>query len=136
MDTHGEPIVMWDPLNGIPYGQVDLLREETWQWWVQVIRCNVLMACEDGAPLVHGFMHDYGEQLILNASVPASLGVASDVHNLYPYRNAAAGQAAAKGLPDVAFFSRAGDLQTPGVASTFWLGDQLTSYDACDGLQS
>merc|ERR1719487_3119433 len=81
-DTSGEPIVMWDPINGIPYGQVDVLRDAAWQWWVQVIRCNVLLACGGAAaPLVHGFMHDYGEQLIFNASVPSIYGVASDVHN-------------------------------------------------------
>jgi alpha-glucosidase len=31
---------------------------------------------------------------------------------------------------------RSGGLKSPGVANMFWLGDQLPTYEACDGMQS
>jgi len=136
-DTAGDAIVEPNPINGIPYGQVDLFRNESWHWWVNLIRCNVMLACHDGdVPLVSGWMHDYGEQLLMNASVPSQHTLASDVHNIYPERNAAAAFAATNGFEDVTYFARAGAMKTPGSTRMFWLGDQLTSYDACDGLQS
>lgn len=138
-DTKGEPIVMPNPANGVAYGQIDVFNPEAFEWWVQILRCNVMMACdddEDSEPLVHGWMHDYAEQLLLNASVPTELGRASDVHNYYTRRYAEAAAEATKKHRSVAFFTRSGDLHSPSASRTFWLGDQLTSWDACDGMQS
>jgi alpha-glucosidase len=135
-DSAGNAIVLSNPLNGVPYGQVDLLRDDAWEWWVHLLRCNVMLACSDSEPMVSGWMHDYGEQLLMNASVPIALGTASDVHNLYPDRSLAAAHAATSGFDNVTFFARSGGLHAPGFARMFWLGDQLTSFDGCDGLQS
>merc|ERR1712054_402688 len=63
-------------------------------------------------------------------------GLGSDLHNLFPRYSAETARAASEGFDNVTFFSRSGDLRSPGVSRMFWLGDQLTSYDACDGLQS
>jgi len=40
------------------------------------------------------------------------------------------------GFGEATFFARSGDLHSPAEARMFWLGDQITSWDACDGMQS
>merc|ERR1719189_3238993 len=89
-DTNGDPIVMSNPVTGVPYGQIDYFSEEAFAWWVRLLRCNVMMACDgdNEGPLVHGWMHDYGEQSLLNISVPPRYGMGSDVHNLYTRKHA------------------------------------------------
>jgi alpha-glucosidase len=93
-----------------------------------------MMACDDGQPLVHAWMHDYGEYFPLNADVPE--GLATDWHNEFPLFSAEAARIASRGFKDVTFFTRSGNLRSPGVSNMFWLGDQLTVYDACDGMRS
>jgi len=74
--------------------------------------------------------------LLFNMSVPAEYGIASDAHNLYTRRWAAAARKAAAEFSEVTFFTRSGDLKSPSSTGMFWLGDQLVNYDACDGMQS
>jgi len=85
-------------------------------------------------------MNDYGEYTPLNISLQNStvglVQLGSDVHNLYPRLSNTAARDATTGLPNVTFFSRSGEGRSPGVAKMFWLGDQLVTYDGCDGLQS
>jgi len=146
-DATGQPYVMKQPFAKLQGASdavlVDLLNPEAFKWWVQVLRCNVLMACEPdgGPPLVHGWMNDYGEWFPLNAEVSKALDaqkvlLASDVHNTYGRLSSAAARLATEGVGNATFFARSGDLHSPAEARMFWLGDQITSWDACDGMQS
>jgi alpha-glucosidase len=140
-DQEGKSILKPVSFAKFLYGTVDVFNPEAHKWWINVIRCNVMMACEDGKPsepLVHGWMHDYGEYLPLGAAAREGgpQGFATDLHNQFPRYSQETAVAASAGYPNVTFFARSGDLRSPGVTKMFWLGDQLTSYDACDGLQS
>jgi len=138
VDAKGAPIVKKVVFADFHFGMVDVFKPEAREWWINLIKCNVMMACDDGKPLVHAWMHDYGEYFPMEATAreggPQGLG--SDLHNLFPRYSAETARAASKDFPDVTFFARSGDLRSPGVANMFWLGDQLVSYDACDGIQS
>jgi len=146
-DATGQPYVMkqsFAKLQGASDAvMVDLLNPEAFKWWVQILRCNVLMACEPdgGPPLVHGWMNDYGEWFPLNAGVSIAsddqkILLASDVHNTYSRLSSTAARLATEGIGNATFFARSGDLHSPGEARLFWMGDQITSWDACDGMQS
>ena len=37
---------------------------------------------------------------------------------------------------EMVFFARAGFTRSPGLATLFWLGDQLMSWDAYDGIKT
>jgi len=135
-DAKGLPIIMKAAFADFSYAMVDLFNEDAWKWWVDVIRCNVMMACGSDAPLVHAWMHDYGEYIPLTARFGSSKRLGSDLHNRFPLMSSLAAREASKDFPDVTFFARSGGLQAPGAARMFWLGDQLTNWDGCDGLQS
>lgn len=138
VDVSGKPIVKKVNFADFEYGMVDVFKPETRKWWINVLLCNVMMACDDGKPLVHAWMHDYGEYFPMEAVARSGgpQGLGSDLHNLFPRYSAETARVASENFTDVTFFARSGDLRSPGVARMFWLGDQLTSYDACDGLQS
>lgn len=138
-DETGEPLIEKVAFADFTYGTVNVMKEESRKWWAKIMRCNVMMACDGGDPLVFGWMNDYGEYLPLTAyvsSAEAHQELASDVHNRFGRLHAAAAREASEGFPNVTFFSRSGDLHSPGVSRMFWLGDQLANYDACDGIQS
>jgi len=142
-DDKGKAIVkkVYVSFANFKFGMVDVFNPEARQWWIKLLRCNVLMACDDGKPLVHAWMHDYGEYLPFTAAAVKGgvQGYGSDLHNQFPLFSALSARAAAEGFPaseGVTFFVRSGGLTSPGVAKMFWVGDQLTTYDACDGLQS
>ena len=61
------------------------------------------------------------------------------VHNLYPQLWAQVNREAVQeaGLEgEVVFFSRSAAIKSPEYATLFWMGDQLVTYDAFDGLNS
>lgn len=138
-DANGVDIMQVPAMGSIEFGLVDVLQPAAREWWTNIIRCNVLMACEgDGTPLVHGWMHDYGEYYPMYG-VPRSSdveGLGGDIHNQYPYFYQTTAAAASEGYKDVTYFVRSGVLRSPGLVAMFWAGDQMTSWDACDGLQS
>eukprot|EP00929_Paragymnodinium_shiwhaense_P101511 TRINITY_DN64659_c0_g1_i1.p1 TRINITY_DN64659_c0_g1~~TRINITY_DN64659_c0_g1_i1.p1 ORF type:complete len:810 (+),score=161.31 TRINITY_DN64659_c0_g1_i1:75-2504(+) len=137
-DVEGKPLVEQCAFADFKFGTIDLFNPEAYKWWTDILRCNVMMACDGGGePLVHGWMNDYGEYFPMNAKVVMNTDLAaSDVHNQFSRFSAAAAREASAAFPEVAFFSRSGDLHSPAEARLFWLGDQLSTFDACDGLQS
>jgi len=100
-------------------------------WLAGVLQRNVL---SEGGANASGWMADFGEGL-----PPTALGASPGAHGGYPGAwaaiNAAAVAAAGK-VGEAAFFMRSASPRSPGLASAFWLGDQLVSWDASDGLQS
>lgn len=87
-----------------------------------------------------GWMADYGEYVPPFDAAPASGRTPLQEHNAYPLQWQQANQAAVEGdrAPerDVVWFARSSGLTSPSVVPLFWLGDQLHSWDAHDGLAS
>ncbi len=85
---------------------------------------------------VDGFMADFGEGLPVDAALAAGDDAAA-FHNLYPVAWARVTESAiqAAGAEDRAIaFHRSGYLGSPAHATLFWIGDQLVTWDAFDGL--
>ncbi len=87
---------------------------------------------------VSGWMADFGEALPYDA-VLASGEDPRTWHNEYPRAWAQVSREAAEAAgrwDDVLFFSRSGNLKSPGTTRAFWVGDQMVSWDAFDGLKT
>ena len=92
---------------------------------------------------VCGWMCDFGESLPLDASLKSSED-SRIYHTLYPsvwaQLNQDAIQQANQSLKtscadkDIVFFMRSGNIRSPSVSRAFWLGDQMVTWDAYDGL--
>jgi len=111
---------------------VDLTNPEARAWLKEVLREQVLGAG------VSGWMADFGEALPFDAKLHDGSDAAV-FHNQYPEAWARLNrevlqEAGAEG--EVAFFARSGFSRSPGLATMFWLGDQLTSWRAEDGIKS
>ena len=97
---------------------------------------------------VCGWMCDFGESLPLDANVlPGNNRTASQLHTLYPslwgQLNAEAIQKAHYGnsnstgacpADEIVYFMRSGNALSPAHTRLFWLGDQMVTWDAHDGL--
>jgi alpha-glucosidase len=85
-----------------------------------------------------GWMADFAEALPFDA-VLASGEPASSFHNAYPVEWARLNREAiedAGKLGEVFFFNRSGYTTTPAWSTLVWEGDQLTTWDAEDGMVS
>jgi alpha-glucosidase len=92
---------------------------------------------------VCGWMCDFGETLPLDAELKSGADSRS-FHTLYTSVWARLNQDAIKkanqtlkpycSAEDVVFFMRSGNRYSPGISRSFWLGDQLVTWDAHDGL--
>lgn len=92
---------------------------------------------------VCGWMCDFGESLPLDATLHSG-GDSQAFHTLYPslwaQLNQDAIQQASQSLKptctadEVVFFMRSGNIHSPSVSRAFWLGDQMVTWDAYDGL--
>ena len=94
-------------------------------------------------------MCDFGESVPLSykSSLPPSELPGPQYHAAYPslwgMLNAQAIEQASQQLnsandlcnaEDVVYFMRSGDTVSPGVTRSFWLGDQMVTWDSFDGL--
>lgn len=113
-------------------GLIDLTNPAARLWMKDVIKEQVIGA---GA---WGWMADFGEGLPYDARL-FSGEPASRYHNRYPEEwarlNREAIEEAGHGDTFV-FFMRSGYRQSPRDTTLFWLGDQLVSWDAHDGLKT
>lgn len=83
-------------------------------------------------------MHDFGEYLPFDCKLHDGSDPL-EYHTRYVEDWARLAQEAvkeAKMQGRVFWFMRAGTARTPQWASTFWMGDQLMTYDQYDGMQS
>jgi alpha-glucosidase len=129
-DRRGRPYLT--RITDFSAGLVDLTNPAARAWLTDVIAEQVIGA---GAS---GWMADFGEALPYDA-VLRSGEPAARFHNRYPEAWAALNRAAieASGQGDeLVFFMRAGYLRSPRYATLFWLGDQLVSWDARDGIKT
>lgn len=113
-------------------GLLDLTNPDAREW------ITTVLVEEVAARGVKGWMADFGEALPFDVVLHDGSDP-RDAHNLYPDWWAAINRDAVKraGLEGDAFvFHRSAYLRSPGFAPAFWLGDQLVTWDAYDGLKT
>ncbi|GAA4391265.1 alpha-glucosidase [Tsukamurella soli] len=113
-------------------GLIDLTNPATRAWITDVIKSNLI-----GNRAV-GWMADFGEALPFDSVLHSGENPA-DFHNRYPEEWARINRDAIAETghdTDGLFFSRSGFTRSPAISTLFWVGDQLQTWDAFDGLKS
>lgn len=129
-DSSGNPCLI--PNTSFSAGLLDLTNPAACTWMKEIIRDQVI------AEGVSGWMADFGEALpydaVLHSGEPAS-----SFHNRYPEAwarlNREAIDATGRG-GDFVFFTRSGYRSSPRYTTLQWLGDQLVTWDAYDGIKT
>ncbi len=116
-------------------GLVDLSQPDARMWMKNLIRSQLLDAG------VSGWMADFGEAFPMDARLSESSEFRSafEYHNRFPVDWARIQKEVLEEtgrLNDTLVLSRSGFTRSPGQVSLFWLGDQLTSWDAFDGMKT
>lgn len=112
---------------------VDFTNPAAYDWMKDIIKDNLV---KEGRAA--GWMHDFGEYLpfdsvIFDGSDPVKY------HNKYPEDWARVVREAldeVDGGEDIVYFMRAGTGTSANNTRLYWMGDQLTTLDKFDGLQS
>ena len=114
-------------------GMIDLSNPAARTWIKQVIKNEMITRA--GAS---GWMRDFGEALPFDAALTNGADPAR-WHNHYADAwaevNREAIEEAGRG-DDIVFFDRSAFTRSPGSATLFWLGDQLTTWDEYDGIKT
>ena len=128
-NQQGAPYLI--PNTDFSAGMIDLTNPAAVAWYKEILRSEVLGA---GAA---GYMADFGEALPYDAQLHSG-EPAARFHNQYPEAwarmNRQVSDASGHG-DELLFFMRSGFRQSPRDATLFWLGDQLVSWDAHDGIK-
>jgi alpha-glucosidase len=113
-------------------GMLDLTNPAAVAWYQSVLKTQMIAL---GAS---GWMAVFGEALP-NDAVLANGATGADYHNRYPEAWAQLNRGLLDSLPngdqDV-FFTRSAFSRSPGATTLMWEGDQLTRWDAYDGIKS
>ena len=139
------PYIQSSASKSFTFGTIDLTNPKAREWTSRLIRCNLLgdqSGCDHNTTAIEaplkGWMSDFGEYLpwdaVLHSGEPAGI-----VHNQFPYLWSEVCRNAVKDANmegEVAFFSRSASSYSPSSSTLFWAGDQLTSWDEYDGMQS
>ncbi len=126
----GQPALI--PITDFCAGLVDIFNPAAREWLIAVLTEQVL------GTGVAGWMADFGEGLPYTAQLSDGTAAAG-YRNRYPEAWAELNRAviaASNQSADLVFFLRAGYTRSPQHATLFWLGDQLVSWDACDGIKT
>lgn len=114
-------------------GMLDLSNPGTRTWIKDVIKTNMI-----GKAGASGWMIDFGEALPFDAKLHGGANPAV-WHNRYPEEwqqvNREAIEESGHGA-EMLCFARSGYTRSPGIATLFWLGDQLMSWDEYDGIKT
>jgi len=116
---------------GFDAGLMDLTRPEARDWLKGLMAEMIGMG-------VSGWMADFGEALPIDIQLHSGVDPAA-YHNVYPYEWALLNREVAEetGVFDEHLtFSRSGNARSPSVSRSFWIGDQLVTWDAFDGFQT
>jgi alpha-glucosidase len=123
----------------IEFATLDLSNLQARKWMKEIIINQTLLEAKSS-----GWMCDFGEYLPFDAVMNNGM-TGADYHNYYPQAWA---ELTAEALleynqqyptasnGDAVYFTRSAWIQSPSQVSIFWLGDQLMSYDAFDGMAS
>ena len=112
---------------------VDLSNPAAREWIKSVMKTELI-----GKAGASGWMHDFGEALPFDGRLH---GVADPAawHNRYPQEWASVAREAIEEAgrgDDIVFFDRSGFTRSPGVATLFWLGDQIQDWSEFDGIKT
>jgi len=114
-------------------GMLDLSNPAARGWIKNIMKTNMIEAAGGS-----GWMSDFGEALPFDAKLDGGADPAV-WHNRYSEEwqrvNREVIDETGRG-DEMVFFARAGFTQSPGIATLFWLGDQLMSWDAYDGIKT
>jgi sulfoquinovosidase len=111
---------------------LDLTNPAAREFYKEVIKSNMLQSG------VAGWMCDFGEALPLDAQLHDGSSAAA-YHNRYPYEWAQLNHDAIADMnlvDEVVPFVRSSFTRSPGNIRLMWLGDQLTTWDAYDGIKT
>jgi alpha-glucosidase (family GH31 glycosyl hydrolase) len=113
-------------------GLLDLSNPAARAWVKAIIKDELI-----GRAGASGWMNDFGEALPFNAKLAGGADPAV-WHNRYPEEWARVSREAVEeaGRDDIVFFDRSGFTRSPGIATLFWLGDQMQSWDEYDGIKT
>ncbi|MDP7035577.1 MAG: alpha-glucosidase [Planctomycetota bacterium] len=120
------------PITTFDAALVDLTNPEASAWLKSVIRVQLL---ETG---VSGWMADFGESLAFDSSLHQNADPWIE-HNRYPERWASLQRELLEDenlIGSCLIFHRSGFSRSPEHAISFWLGDQMVTWDRQDGLHS
>jgi len=112
---------------------IDLTNPAAWNWTKSIIKENLVKEAR-GA----GWMHDFGEYLPFDAVLHNGNDPMYE-HNNYPALWAKVVEEALSEVDnggDIIPFMRAATGGSPAHTRLYWMGDQLVTWDAYDGLQS
>ncbi|KAK3271285.1 hypothetical protein CYMTET_20354 [Cymbomonas tetramitiformis] len=113
---------------GFDAGIVDLSNPAAFEWMKDVVRSQLRIGAR-------GWMADFGEAVPFDACLHNGTGV--EWHNRYPVEWARLNAEVVReeGLEDeVMFFTRAAGQGSARHTTLQWLGDQMTTWDAFDGI--
>ena len=102
--------------------------------WIKGVIKGALIG-EAGAS---GWMNDFGEALMFDSRLYDG-GDPIVWHNRYPEEWAKMSREAIEEAgrgEDITFFDRSGFTRSPGIATLFWLGDQMQTWDEYDGIKT
>lgn len=131
LDESGETYML--PITAFEVALLDLTSDDARDWMKDVIVDEMIDTAR-----CSGWMADFAEALPFDARL-SSGEPASRFHNAYPVEWARLNREAieeAGMLGEVFFFNRAGYTTTPAHSTLVWEGDQLTTWDAEDGMVS
>ena len=129
-DENGDPLSF--QITSFDAGLIDLTIPEARVWLKDVLKTELI---DRG---FSGWMADFGEALphdVILASGESGL----TYHNRYPEEWAKLNREVLEEtgmLEEAMFFSRAGFSESPKYTSSFWLGDQLVTWDEHDGIKT
>ena len=145
LNDQNTPYIQSSASKSFSFSTIDLTNPNAREWTKKVIRCNMLgdqAGCTGNATAIDGkikgWMSDFGEYLPFDA-VLHSGEPAATVHNKFPALWAQTCREAIKDANldgQVTFWSRSAAATSPTQSTLFWAGDQLTTWDFYDGLQS
>lgn len=117
----------------IKIAMIDLTNPKAFDWAKQIVRAHVIEEARAG-----GWMHDFGEYLPFD-SVLFDGSDPLEYHTRYVEDWARVAHEVVQEMElqdEVFYYMRAGTAKSPAMTSTFWMGDQLPSYDRYDGMHS
>jgi alpha-glucosidase len=142
----GTELVQASATPDFTFGTVDLTNPKCQDWYVQVMRRNMLNvtsveeqdAAGDLPSGAMGWMADFAEMLPFDVELHGGSG--ATIHNAFPTIWAETCAKAIGVTPELArdavFWTRSGGTQSPKYTTLQWMGDQLATFDTADGLMS